>query len=54
MDDSFKWDGAAGRSALRSEAGRSAPPTLLDIAAGGRALAELLEAAKDMTRFLAT
>ena len=53
MDDSFKWDGVAGCSALRSEvAGCSA---LLDTAAAAsRALAELLEAAEDMTRFMAT
>jgi len=35
-------------------AGCSALPTLLDTGAGGRALPELLEAAEDMTRFMAT
>ena len=55
MDNIFKWDGVAGCSALRSEvAGCSALPTLLDTGAGGRALPELLEAAKDMKRFMAT
>ena len=54
MDNILKWHGEAGRSALRSEAGRSALPTLLDTAASGRALADLLEAAEDMTRFTAT
>ena len=51
MDNIFKWHGVAGGTSLRSEvAGCSALPTLLDTAAGGRALAELLEAAEDMTR----
>ena len=48
---SVLWHGGAGGSALRSEvAGCATLPTLLDTAAGGRALAELLEAAEDMTR----
>ena len=46
MDNIFKWHGVAGGSALRSEvAGCSALPTLLDTAAGGRALPEQLGAA---------
>ena len=55
MDNMFKWHGVAGGSALRSEvASWSALPTLLDTAAGGSAPAELLEAAEDMKRFMAT
>ena len=45
MDNIFKWHGEALGSAL---------PTLLDKAAGARALAELLEAADDMKRLMAT
>ena len=55
MDNMCKWHGIAGGLALRNGvAGCSALPTLLDTAAGGGALAELLEAAKDMKRFMAT
>ena len=55
MDNIFKWHGVASGSALRTEvAGCSALPTMLDTAAGGRALSELLEAAEDMKRFMAT
>ena len=52
MDDSCKWGGVASSSALRSEvAGCSA---LLEAAAGRPALPELLEAAEDMKRCMAT
>ena len=55
MDKIFKWDGVAGRSALRSEvAGCSALPTLLDTATRGPALAELLEAAEEKNRCMLT
>ena len=48
MDDSFRWDGIAGCSALLSEVtGCSA---LLEAAAGRPALPELLEAAEDLKR----
>ena len=55
MDDILKGNGVAGGSALRSEVARcSALLKLLDTVAGGSALAELLEAAEDMKRFMAT
>ena len=54
MDNIFKWDGVAGRSALRSEiAGRSALLELLETVARRSALPELLEAAEDMKRCMA-
>ena len=67
MDDIFKWDGVAdrsavaeavaGRSALLGLAetveGRSALLDLADTVAGRSGLPELLEAAEDMKRFMA-
>ncbi len=49
MDNIFKCDGVAGRSALRGEVdGCSASVRLLEAAAGREAVPELLEAAEDM------
>ena len=54
MDNTFKWDGVAGCSALRSEiAGCSALLELPETVEGHSALPELLEAAEDMKRCIA-
>ena len=55
MDETFNWHRVPGCSALQNEvAGCSALLKLLDVVEGGLALAELLDAAEDMKRFMAT
>ena len=55
MDNVFPWARLAGCSALRSEVdGCSALLQLLEAAAGRAALPELLKAAEDMKRCMAT
>jgi hypothetical protein len=57
MDTIFMWDGVAGCSALRSEVvgcSASKPSKASKAAAGRSALPELLEAAEDMKRCIAT